>query len=53
LATKKIIEFFHRKGVAVSIWTINDAKLARKFLGFRVEALITDRPDIIRRVVDE
>lgn len=52
LANKKLIDFFHRKGVKVSVWTINDEELGKKFLDFKVEALITDRPDIIRKMVD-
>jgi glycerophosphoryl diester phosphodiesterase len=37
----------HRAGLAVQVWTVNDPAAARRLLGWGVDALITDRPDLM------
>src|SRR5581483_475323 len=37
----------HRAGLAVQVWTVDTADDARRLLDWGVDALITDRPDII------
>lgn len=37
----------HRAGLGVQVWTIDDEPSARRLLGWGVDALITDRPDVI------
>jgi glycerophosphoryl diester phosphodiesterase len=41
----------HRAGLAVQVWTVDTEADARRLLGWGVDALITDRPDIIVPVV--
>lgn len=41
----------HRAGLGVQVWTIDSADDARRLLGWGVDALITDRPDVIVPVV--
>ncbi len=41
----------HRAGLGVQVWTVNDAARARQLLDWGVDALITDRPDLILPVV--
>jgi glycerophosphoryl diester phosphodiesterase len=41
----------HRAGLAVQVWTVDDEADARRLLGWGVDALITDRPDIIVPIV--
>jgi glycerophosphoryl diester phosphodiesterase len=41
----------HRAGLFVQVWTVDTAADARRLLGWGVDALITDRPDIIVPVV--
>ena len=41
----------HRAGLVVQVWTVDTAADARRLLGWGVDALITDRPDIIVPVV--
>jgi len=43
----------HRAGLGVQVWTIDDESDARRLLGWGVDALITDRPDVMVRVVQE
>jgi len=37
----------HRAGLAVQVWTVNEEDDARRLLSWGVDALITDRPDVI------
>src|SRR5262245_17956926 len=37
----------HGAGLAVQVWTVDDEADARRLLGWGVDALITDRPDIM------
>ena len=37
----------HRAGLGVQVWTVDTEDAARRLLGWGVDALITDRPDII------
>jgi len=41
------IECAHRSGLAVHVWTVDSEADARRLLSWGVDALITDRPDII------
>jgi glycerophosphoryl diester phosphodiesterase len=37
----------HRAGLGVQVWTVDDEDTAQRLLGIGVDALITDRPDLI------
>jgi len=37
----------HRFGLAVQVWTVDDVDDARRLLDWNVDALITDRPDLM------
>jgi len=37
----------HRAGLGVQVWTVNDEADARRLLAWGVDALITDRPDLM------
>lgn len=37
----------HRAGLGIQVWTVDAAEDARRLLGWGVDALITDRPDVI------
>lgn len=37
----------HRAGLAVQVWTVDDPDQARRLLDWGVDALITDRPDVM------
>jgi len=41
------VECAHRAGLGVQVWTVDREDDARRLLGWGVDALITDRPDII------
>lgn len=41
----------HRKRLEIFTWTVNDAATARKVAGFRVDGIITNTPDVVRKAV--
>lgn len=41
----------HAAGVAVHVWTVDDADDMRRLLGFGVDAIITDRPSVLSKVL--
>jgi glycerophosphoryl diester phosphodiesterase len=43
----------HALGLKVLVWTVNDAPTMRRVLDLNVDGLITDRPDIARKVLAE
>jgi glycerophosphoryl diester phosphodiesterase len=47
VVSPRFVEYAHRADLAVQVWTVNTEGDARRLLSWRVDALITDRPDII------
>ena len=45
------VEHAHRAGLGVQVWTVDTADDARRLLDWGVDALITDRPDLIVPIV--
>jgi len=43
----------HRAGLVVHVWTVNQETDARRLLGWGVDGLITDRPDVIVPIVTQ
>ena len=39
-------------GLKVLVWTINDPAVMERFIGYGVDGLITDRPDLARRILE-
>jgi glycerophosphoryl diester phosphodiesterase len=53
LATRPMIDEFHRAGVEVHIWTINDRATMERLLELGVDGLVTDRADVGVRLREE
>ena len=51
IVTRRFVEHARRAGVPVKVWTVNTEAEMRRFLDYGVDALITDHPDLARRVV--
>jgi glycerophosphoryl diester phosphodiesterase len=47
IVSPRFIEHAHRAGLGVQVWTVNDEAAARRLLSWGVDALITDRPDLM------
>lgn len=41
----------HRKRLEIFTWTVNDAATARKVADFRVNGIITNTPDVVRKAI--
>ena len=47
VVSPRFVNTAHRAGLAVQVWTVDTEGAARRLLEWGVDALITDRPDII------
>jgi glycerophosphoryl diester phosphodiesterase len=50
LVTKRTVRAYHRMGLAVHVWTVNDAAQMGRLLDKGVDGIMTDRPDVLRDV---
>ena len=48
---EKLVERYHRAGLEVHVWTVNDDVTMRRLLALGVDGIITDRADIALGVV--
>ncbi|HZL74633.1 MAG TPA: glycerophosphodiester phosphodiesterase family protein, partial [Propionibacteriaceae bacterium] len=42
----------HDRGLRVDVWTIDDEPAMRRLLSFGVDGIMTDRPDVLARVLN-
>jgi len=53
VVSPQFVHAAHAAGLVVQVWTVNDEDDMRRLLGWGVDGLITDRPDLAIRVRDE
>ncbi|MDE7372741.1 MAG: hypothetical protein K2N18_01620, partial [Clostridia bacterium] len=53
MSTKQFIDYAHSLGIAVQYWTINEEKDMRTLLANGADAIMTDNPELARRVYGE
>lgn len=46
-----VVEHFHRLGIPVHVWTVDDEDEMRALLDLGVDGIVTDRPDLLGRVL--
>jgi glycerophosphoryl diester phosphodiesterase len=46
IVTPRFIDVAHGAGLAVKVWTVNERADIDRLLGWGVDAIISDRPDI-------
>jgi len=51
LLNRRIIDQLHNAGFKVLTWTINDKNQAKQFIEMGVDGIVTDRPDIILKII--
>jgi glycerophosphoryl diester phosphodiesterase len=51
VVTPRFVRAAHSGGLRVDVWTIDDEPAMRRLLGFGVDGIMTDRPDILARVL--
>ena len=47
VVSPRFVATAHRAGLGVQVWTVNQPETAHRLLGYGVDALITDRPDLL------
>ena len=53
VVSRRFVDIAHRAGLGVQVWTVDTEADARRLLGWGVDGLITDRPDVIVPLVRE
>ena len=48
----RLLRTAHDAGLAVDVWTVDDPGTMTELLDAGVDGIITDRPDLLRRVLD-
>jgi glycerophosphoryl diester phosphodiesterase len=46
-----VIAYFHARGIPVHAWTVDDEAEMRALLALGVDGIVTDRPDVLARVL--
>ena len=50
---QQLIPLVRRAGYQVNVWTVDEPAMMRALLGLRVDGIISNRPDVLRRVLAE
>jgi glycerophosphoryl diester phosphodiesterase len=53
VVSPRFVEYAHRAGLAIKLWTVDDVSDMRRLISWQVDALITDRPDLAVEAVRE
>jgi glycerophosphoryl diester phosphodiesterase len=53
VVTPRLVQAAHNRGVRVDVWTVNEASRMNQFLDMGVDTIITDRPGVLDRVLEE
>jgi glycerophosphoryl diester phosphodiesterase len=48
---RPVVEYFHRRLIPVHVWTVDDEAEMRALLAVGVDGIVTDRPDVLARVL--
>jgi glycerophosphoryl diester phosphodiesterase len=52
VVTRRFVRKAHDRGLCVDVWTIDDEPAMRRLLSFGVDGIMTDRPDVLTRVLN-
>jgi glycerophosphoryl diester phosphodiesterase len=52
VVTRRFVRKAHDRGLRIDVWTIDDEPTMRRLLGFGVDGIMTDRPDVLTRVLN-
>lgn len=53
VVTPRFVRYAHKRDLEVHVWTVDDQAEMRELLGWGVDGLVTDRPDLLREVLAE
>ena len=52
VVTRRFVRKAHDRGLRVDVWTIDDEPAMRRLLSYGVDGIMTDRPDVLARVLN-
>ena len=52
VVTRRFVRKAHDRGLRVDVWTIDDEPAMRRLLSHGVDGIMTDRPDVLARVLN-
>lgn len=47
----RVVSYFHARGMPVHVWTVDDEADMRELLAAGVDGIVTDRPDVLAKVL--
>ncbi len=50
---RRFVDFAHRQGISVHVWTIDDAETMGRLIDLGVDGIMTDRPSALKAVLTE
>ena len=53
IVTRRFLAAAHRRDLQVHVWTVNDAAQMHRLLDLGVDGIMTDRPDVLKAVLEE
>ncbi len=53
VVTPRFVQAAHKRGVRVDVWTIDDPEEMRRLLGLGVDVVMTNRPEVLAKVLNE
>ncbi len=53
LVTERFLAAAHDRGLQIHVWTVNEADEMRELLDMGVDGIMTDRTDVLRKVLEE
>lgn len=53
VVTPRFVEEAHARNIPVHVWTVDDPDAMRRLLGWGVDGIQTDRPDVLARILVE
>ncbi|MBA3044825.1 MAG: glycerophosphodiester phosphodiesterase [Candidatus Thermoplasmatota archaeon] len=53
VATRKLVNAARSEGLDVNVWVVNRSWQVKKYIEWGVDGIITDRPDLVRRMLDK
>jgi glycerophosphoryl diester phosphodiesterase len=53
IMTERFIREAHAKNIKVEPWTVNDTELMKQYIQWDVDGIITDRPDLMIKALEE
>lgn len=53
VVTPRVVDEAHERNMPVHVWTVDDPEEMRLLLSWGVDGILTDRPDVLARVLEE